>query len=79
MSRTQTGLMVTGAGPEPRDTSRWTRLKGAAFLTVVGAVWFYRSQRRPERPAPAPAPEPESASESESDRARDPEQAAPGG
>jgi len=51
----------------------------ASILTVVGAVWFYRSQRRPERPAPEPAPEPEPASESESDRARDPEQAAPGG
>ena len=38
MNRTQTGLMVTGAGPETHDTSRWTRLKGAAFLTVVGAA-----------------------------------------
>jgi prolipoprotein diacylglyceryl transferase len=45
----------------------------ASILTVVGAVWFYRSQRRPERPAPEPAPEPEPAEE------RDPEQAAPGG
>ena len=45
----------------------------ASILTVVGAVWFYRSQRRPERPAPEPAPEPEPAEQ------RDPEQAAPGG
>jgi prolipoprotein diacylglyceryl transferase len=45
----------------------------ASILTVVGAAWFYRSQRRPERPAPEPAPEPEPAEE------RDSEQAAPGG
>ena len=45
----------------------------ASILTVVGAVWFYRSQRRPERPAPEPAPEPEPEAE------RDSEQAAPGG
>ncbi len=45
----------------------------ASILTVVGAVWFYRSQRRPERPGPEPGPEPEPA------QARDSEQAAPGG
>jgi len=45
----------------------------ACTLTVVGAAWFYRSQRRPDRPAPEPAPEPEPAEE------RDSEQAAPGG
>ena len=45
----------------------------ASILTVVGAIWFYRSQRRRERPAPEPAPEPEQAEE------RDSEQAAPGG
>jgi prolipoprotein diacylglyceryltransferase len=45
----------------------------ASVLTVVGAVWFYRSQRRPERPGPEPGPEPEPA------QARDSEQAAPGG
>jgi prolipoprotein diacylglyceryl transferase len=43
----------------------------ASILTVVGAAWFYRSQRRPEPPAPEPAPEPE--------QERDSEQAAPGG
>jgi prolipoprotein diacylglyceryl transferase len=45
----------------------------ACILTVVGAAWFYRSQRRPGRPAPEPAPE------SEPQEERDPEQAAPGG
>ena len=45
----------------------------ASILTVVGAVWFYRSQRRPERPTPEPAPDPEPQAE------RDSEQAAPGG
>ncbi len=45
----------------------------ASILTVVGAVWFYRSQRRAERPGPEPAPKPEPAEE------RDSEQAAPGG
>jgi prolipoprotein diacylglyceryl transferase len=43
----------------------------ACVLTVFGAAWFYRSQRRPGRPAPEPAPEPE--------QERDSEQAAPGG
>jgi prolipoprotein diacylglyceryl transferase len=45
----------------------------ACILTVFGAAWFYRSQRRPERPAPEPAPEPEPQEQ------RDSEQAAPGG
>jgi hypothetical protein len=46
----------------------------ACTLTVVGAVWFSRSQRRLERPEPEPAAaEPEPAEE------RDPEQAASGG
>ena len=48
----------------------------ASILTVFGAVWFVRSQRRPEPAAPDPAspePEPDAAQE------RDSEQAAPGG
>ena len=45
----------------------------ASILAVFGAVWFYRSQRRPEPPAPQPAPEPEPQEE------RNSEQAAPGG
>ncbi len=35
----------------------------ATILAVVGAIWFYRSQRRPQ-PAPAPSPAPDSASDS---------------
>jgi hypothetical protein len=33
----------------------------ACLLTVVGAVWFYRSQRRPERALAASAPPPANA------------------
>jgi prolipoprotein diacylglyceryltransferase len=51
----------------------------ASVLTVIGAVWFYRTQHRPARAlaavAPAPAPDPDPGPEEE---ARDPEQAAPG-
>jgi prolipoprotein diacylglyceryl transferase len=59
----------------------------ASFLTLVGAAWFYRTQRRPRReltavgpPAPDPAPDPAPASDPPADEnpARDPEQAAPG-
>jgi prolipoprotein diacylglyceryl transferase len=35
----------------------------ATILAIVGAVWFYRSQRRPQ-PAPAPSPDSDSASAS---------------
>ena len=44
----------------------------ASVLTVVGAVWFYRSQRRPERTLAARAPAPPE------EQTRDPEEAAPG-
>jgi hypothetical protein len=59
----------------------------ASLLTVVGAVWFYRSQRRPAREltarspaipppaAPPPAAPPPAPPE---EQARDPEEAAPG-
>ena len=48
----------------------------ASALTVVGAVWFYRSQRRPERALAArPAVPGESPPE---EQARDSEEAAPG-
>ena len=53
----------------------------ASILAVVGAVWFYRTQRRPDRvlvaqgPGPAPGPAPAEAPE---EQARDPEEAAPG-
>ena len=43
----------------------------ASILTVVGAVWFYRSQRRPERPAQEPAPEPEPSEERDSEQPRE--------
>jgi Prolipoprotein diacylglyceryl transferase len=33
----------------------------ATILAIVGAVWFYRIQRRPQ-PAPAPSPDSDSAS-----------------
>jgi len=47
----------------------------ASVLTVVGAVWFYRSQRRPA-PAAADASPAEAAAAS-GQQARDPEQATP--
>jgi len=43
----------------------------ATILAIVGAVWFYRSQRRP-LPAPAPSPASASASASASADAADP-------
>jgi len=48
----------------------------ASVLTVVGAVWFYRSQRRPERALAARAPVPPESPPAE--QARDSEEAAPG-
>jgi len=45
----------------------------ASVLTVVGAVWFYRSQRRPPRELAAVAPRQAPPEE----QARDPEEAAP--
>ena len=48
----------------------------ASVLTVVGAVWFYRSQRRPERALAARAPAPPETPPGE--QARDSEEAAPG-
>jgi hypothetical protein len=63
----------------------------ASVLTVVGAVWFYRTQRRPARALAAVAPAPGSASSPAAsasvspdpdpgpgEEARDPEEAAPG-
>jgi prolipoprotein diacylglyceryltransferase len=56
----------------------------ASILAVVGAVWFYRTQRRPDRvlvaqgPGPAPDPAPDPAEEATEEQARDPEEAAPG-
>jgi len=44
----------------------------ACTMTIVGAVWFYRSQRRPARPGPSPAAQPEP------EELPDSEQAAPG-
>ena len=44
----------------------------ACTMTVVGAVWFYRSQRRPARPGPDQAAEPQP------QEMPDSEQAAPG-
>src|SRR5580700_5911375 len=62
----------------------------ASILTVVGAVWFYRTQRRPARALAAVAPAPGSASSPAAsasvspdpdpgpgEEARDPEEAAP--
>jgi prolipoprotein diacylglyceryl transferase len=43
----------------------------ASILAVFGAVWFYRSQRRPERPAREPAPEPEPQEERDSEQPRE--------
>jgi prolipoprotein diacylglyceryl transferase len=40
----------------------------ACILTVAGAAWFYRSQRRPERPAPEAGPDPEPERDSEQPR-----------
>jgi len=48
----------------------------ACALTVIGAAWFYRSQRRPERVLAARAPAPEESPPEE--QARDSEEAAPG-
>jgi prolipoprotein diacylglyceryltransferase len=56
----------------------------ASILAVVGAVWFYRTQHRPDRvlvaqgPGPAPDPAPDPAEEATEEQARDPEEAAPG-
>jgi prolipoprotein diacylglyceryl transferase len=55
----------------------------ACILTVTGAVWFYRSQRRPVPAAAAAGPGPEGpgndpAGEPEPQQSRDSEQAAPG-
>jgi prolipoprotein diacylglyceryl transferase len=58
----------------------------ASILAVVGAVWFYRTQHRPDRvltaqgpgPAPDPDPDPAPAEAATEEQARDPEEAAPG-
>jgi prolipoprotein diacylglyceryl transferase len=58
----------------------------ASILAVVGAVWFYRTQHRPDRvltaqgpgPAPDPDPAPAPAEAATEEQARDPEEAAPG-
>ncbi len=53
----------------------------ASVLAVVGAAWFYRTQRRPRRELAAvgpPPPDPPPASGPPEEQARDPEQAAPG-
>jgi len=56
----------------------------ASVLTVIGAVWFYRTQHRPERaltavgPAAAPASAAPSPDPGPGEPARDPEEAAPG-
>src|SRR6266404_3770665 len=56
----------------------------ASVLAVIGAVWFYRTQHRPERaltavgPAAAPASAAPSPDPGPGEPARDPEEAAPG-